>query len=167
MTIRKLIVDDVGSGTSDFKYVKGGLVVHGHNDEPENIKMDSVFIKSSDRHGVYLSGDQIHIDYLSIDKFGIGSGEHMAKMEGGIEGEQLDFAGLWIKNCFDSSIKRTEINLTQSKGVYSLNMDYGESFRPVILDTVLLIGKGKENPLIEKYSPRTGVKINLLKHLNE
>ncbi|GMN07852.1 hypothetical protein MTsPCn5_32410 [Croceitalea sp. MTPC5] len=167
LTIKKLVVEDVGSGTFDYKFVKGGLIIHGHNNEPEEINIDSVIIKSSDRHGAYISGENIEIDFLSIEKFGVGSGLEMAPMEGGILGDQLAFSGLWIKNCFNSSIKRTEIKLMESGGVHSLNMDYGETFRPVVLDTVLLIGKGKGSPLNEKYSPRTGVKINFLKHLNE
>ncbi len=161
MTIGKLIVEDVGSGTPEFKYVKGGLVIHGHNNEPEEIKIDSAIIKNSDRHGAYITGDEISISYLLIEKFGVGSSQGMAKMEGGIEGEQLEFAGLWIKNCFDSSIKRTDIKLDNSKGTYSLNMDYGELFRPVVIDSVLLIGN--RDSLKEKFSPRTGVKIKFLK----
>ena len=161
--IKKIIVSDLGSGI-DYKYVKAGLTIHGHNNEPEDIVIDSVIIESSDRHGVYLTGEDIIIKFLNIRKFGVGSYEGMSPMEGGIEGEQYKFAGLWIKNCHDSFIDKVVINTENSKGEYIYNFDIGESFRPFDIDSLII--KGKSRGLIKRQLSRTGVKVGkILKQL--
>lgn len=150
----KIVIEDLTSNPK-FKYVKAAFIVHGHNNEPENIKIDSVIVNSSDRHGVYLTGDKIDLGYVSIRKFGIGTSEGMFPMEGGIEGEQYDFSGLWIKNAFDSKIGKVVIDVSDSKGKYSVNFDVGEYFRPCVIDTLII--KGDNPKLYKRRLQRTGV----------
>ena len=159
LKIKKLVVEDVGSGSEEYKFVKGGLVVHGHNNEPQKISIDSVLIQSSDRHGAYLTGSEINIKYLRVNKFGLGSSDQMAPMEGGINGEQRNFAGLWIKNCFNSKIEKAIIDLNGSNGKFSYNFDIGESFRPFTIGELIIKGAAN-NPTIQNRSlSRTGVVI--------
>jgi len=159
LKINKLVVEDVGSGFKEYKHVKGGLIVHGHNNEPHNISIDSVSILSSDRHGAYLTGSEINIKYLHVNRFGLGTGEQMVPMEGGIDGEQVEFAGLWIKNCFNSKIEKAIIDLNHSKGKFSFNFDIGESFRPFNIEQLVIRGT-EDNKSIQKRSlSRTGVVI--------
>lgn len=159
ITINKVIVEDLGSGSEQYKYIKAGFIIHGHNNEPSRIKVDTVIVKSSDRHGVYLSGDEVDIKFLHIQKFGVGSSENMAKMEGGIEGEQLDFSGLWIKNCYNSFINEVVIDIENSKGKYIFNFDIGEEFRPTIIDKLTINGLKTNNQLEKRVFSRTGVKL--------
>jgi len=157
--INKLVVEDLISGSNE-KYVKAGLAIHGHNNEPSNVSIDSVIILSSDRHGVYLTGDNILINYLDINTFGIGSAIGMEPMEGGVQGEQGKFAGLWVKNAHNSGIKKAIINIENSKGAYSVNFDIGESFRPFKIDTLLI--EGNNLSLKKRILKRTGVNVRTL-----
>lgn len=158
VTIKKILIKDSGSGSDAYKYIKGGLVIHGHNNEPRDIKIDSAIVESSDRHGAYLSGEDIEIKYLHIKKFGIGSADNMAPMEGGIDGEQKDFAGLWIKNCHDSFIDKAIINAEYSKGKYTINFDIGEEFRPTTIEKLIIKNESSNNELDKRIFSRTGVK---------
>lgn len=159
ITIKKVLIKDSGSGPQQYKYIKAGFIVHGHNNEPREIKIDTVIVESSDRHGVYLTGEEIDIKYLNVKKFGVGSGENMAKMEGGIEGEQLKFSGLWIKNCHNSFIDKAIIDLSDSKGTYSVNFDIGEEFRPTVIETLILKGTNINTTLKQRTFSRTGVRV--------
>ncbi len=161
MKVESLEVWDVGSGSKYYSYVKAGLTIHGHNDEPSNISLGKVLIKSSDRHGVYLTGEEISIEKLIVEKFGIGSKKEMKPMEGGIEGEQYSFAGLWIKNCFNSYIREVVINSGNSNGVYSVNFDIGESFRPFDIGKLTLINQPNSS-ITKKIIGRTGVVVENL-----
>lgn len=158
VNVKKMIIHDSGSGPDNYKYIKAGLIVHGHNDEPSEIKLDSVIIESSDRHGVYLTGEEVDIKYLHIKRFGIGSGENMSKMEGGIEGEQTNFAGLWIKNCHNSFLDEVVLDINNSKGKYIYNFDIGEDFQPTVIESIIINGDKSNSNLITREFSRTGVK---------
>ncbi|WP_299095728.1 hypothetical protein [Winogradskyella sp.] len=158
VNIKKMVIKDLGSGPDNYKYIKAGLIVHGHNNEPTEIKLDSVVIESSDRHGAYLTGEDVDIKYLNIKNFGIGDGENMAKMEGGIEGEQTDFAGLWIKNCHNSFIDEVIIDINNSKGKYIFNFDIGEEFKPTVIESITITGDKPKATLEKRIFSRTGVK---------
>lgn len=151
ISFKKLIVDDLVSG-KEFKYVKAAVAVHGHNNEPKDVFIDSLIINSSDRHGVYLTGDNINIKYLEVNKFGIGSSDNMAPMEGGIAGEQKEFSGLWIKNAHESNIQKAVINIQNSKGKYSTNFDIGDTYLPFKIDTLIIRGKGESSEKSMKYT---------------
>lgn len=155
--IGNILIKDSGSGSTLYKHIKGGLIVHGHNNEPSDIKIDSVTIESSDRHGIYLTGEDIDIKYLNIKKFGIGSSKHMVPMEGGIDGEQIDFAGLWIKNCHNSFIDLAIIDTKASQGKYSINFDIGEEFRPTKIKKLVIYERDLEEPIERRIFSRTGV----------
>ncbi len=155
--INKVIINDSGSGSELYKYVKGALIVHGHNNEPSNIKIDSVIVQSSDRHGAYLTGTGVEIKYLEVKDFGIGSSSNMAPMEGGIEGEQKNFAGLWVKNCHDCFIDEAVIDIKNSKGKYSVNFDIGEDFRPTSIGQLTIKNSSSNKNITKRIFSRTGV----------
>lgn len=158
--VGKLRINDLASG-KELKYIKAALAIHGHNNEPSNITIDSVIIDSSDRHGAYITGQKIDIKYMYVSNFGIGSAEGMEPMEGGIDGEQKEFSGLWIKNAHNSRIGKIIIDIKDSKARYIHNFDIGESFRPFNIDTLII--RGANTNLVKKFKERTGVnvKVNL------
>ncbi|NNE32372.1 MAG: hypothetical protein HKN40_08390 [Winogradskyella sp.] len=158
VSIKKAHIFDSGSGSELYKYIKGGFLIHGHNNEPTNIKVDTVIVESSDRHGAYLSGEDIDIKFLHIKQFGIGTADNMAPMEGGIEGEQKNFAGIWIKNCHNSFIDYARVDLKNSGGTYSVNFDIGEDFRPTVIEDLLISGVELKPDLDKRIFSRTGVK---------
>ncbi|MFV9549509.1 hypothetical protein [Algibacter sp. PT7-4] len=155
--INKVLIKDSGSGSRHYKYIKGGLIVHGHNNEPREIKIDSAIVESSDRHGVYLTGVDIDIKYLHVKKFGVGTADDMAPMEGGIDGEQVNFSGLWIKNCHDSFIDEAIIDTNKSKGKFSVNFDIGQEFRPTTIEKLVINHQGSKNNIEKRIFSRTGV----------
>jgi len=157
LTIKKIVVEDVTSDQK-FKYVKGAFVVHGHNNEPIGINVDSLFIKSSDRHGVYLTGENIYIKFIKIDKFGLGSWIEMVPMEGGVDGEQKLFSGIWIKNAHNSHIQKAIIKTQNSKGSFITNFDIGDSYLPFTIDSLLILGRNPK--LTRKLSAYSAVEVN-------
>lgn len=160
--INKIIIEDSGSGSELYKFIKGAFIIHGHNNEPSNIKIDSVIVKSSDRHGAYLTGTDVEIKYLEVNEFGIGDSKNMAPMEGGIEGEQNKFAGLWVKNCHDCFIDEAVINVKNSKGKYSVNFDIGEDFRPTSINQLTIKNSSTNEDISKRIFSRTGVSYNKL-----
>jgi hypothetical protein len=157
LNIKKITVKSVSSHKK-FKNIKGAFIVHGHNNEPTDITVDSLIINASDRHGIYLTGEEIKINFVKIDSFGTGLSTGMTPMEGGIDGEQSLFSGLWIKNAHNSYIKKAIINIQKSKGTYITNFDIGDSYWPFTIDTLIIIGK---NPKLKRRKIEyTGVKVN-------
>lgn len=157
LTVKKMTIMSVASGKK-FKYLKGAFIVHGHNNEPEDISVDSLLIYSSDRHGVYLTGENININFLEIKNFGVGSSVNMSPMEGGLDGEQGLFAGLWIKNAHNSKIHKVIIDINDSNGTYITNFDIGDSYFPFTIDS--LIVKGNNTKLKRKVIEYSAVKVN-------
>ena len=157
LTIKKIIIESVASGKK-FKYLKGAFIVHGHNNEPIGINVDSLFVNSSDRHGVYLTGENININFLKISRFGLGSSLEMAPMEGGIDGEQKLFAGLWIKNAHNSHIQKAILDVQNSKGSYITNFDIGDSYLPFTIDSLII--RGKNPKLTRKKIEYSAVELN-------
>ncbi len=164
VNIKKIVIEELASG-KELGNVKAAFICHGHNNEPQNINVDTLIVKSSDRHGVYLTGSKLSFNYISIDKFGLGERKDTNPMEGGIQGEQFLFSGLWIKNSFDSSIGKVVINNKNSEGVYSINFDVGEFFRPTKIDSIFLIDN--DTDIKERILKRSGVKYKSLIRQND
>lgn len=157
LTIKKMTVKSTVSDKK-FQYSKGAFIVHGHNNEPVDVNVDSLIVNSSDRHGVYLTGENININFLKIDSFGVGSSLNMKPMEGAIEGEQGLFAGLWIKNAHNSKINKVIIDINDSKGTYITNFDIGDSYLPFTIDSLIITGKSPK--LKRKKNVYSAVEVN-------
>lgn len=139
LNIKDLTIDDLGSG-NDVVYQK----VHAAFlavESPKDIFIDKLHIKSSDRHGVYLTGSDHIIENIIIDKFGVGNIENMSNMPDLVDRNNTKkISGVWLSRCNNSTIGRITINTNDSNGVYALRLDNGDIKMPSIIEGVKLIG---------------------------
>lgn len=131
--INYLEVDDFGSGDKRYQYNHAALSIDGWNNNPENVQIKKIHIKSTDRHGIYMTGKDHLIGDVIIDKFGVGNALDMAPMQDAKKGEEADFKALWLNKCYDSFIENITINEKASKGKYTAHFDEGDKNRPVTI----------------------------------
>ncbi|MBQ4801410.1 hypothetical protein J8L88_01005 [Aquimarina sp. MMG015] len=147
LRMNNLVVGDLGSGSEKYKFSRAALQIHGWGNNPEGIIIKKVLIKSSDRHGVYLTGDRHKIDELIVDNFGVGSVINMESLEDAQKEESKMISGVWFNKCNNSEIGSIEINKTNSKGRYSIWFDEGKFEEPTIIEHLILIGKTEKLPI--------------------
>jgi len=157
VTINNIEVDDLGSGTEDYKYTHAAIAIDGWNDNPTNVTINKAYIKSTDRHGVYITGTDNYIKELTIDKFGMGTSTFMAGMgdADNVKGEHKEFAAVWVNKCYDCAIDKITINEKDSKGKYTAFFDAGDKTRPTLVGEMIILN---DTPSIDvKRDPNTAV----------
>lgn len=147
--IKFLEIDDFGSGDKKYQHNHAALSIDGWNNNPENVQIDEVHIKSTDRHGVYITGNNHLLGEVIIEKFGIGSSEHMSPMQDAVKGEEIEFKALWVNKCYDSSIERVVINEKDSKAKYTAHFDYGDKTRPFTIGVLDIINDNPNTNILE------------------
>lgn len=150
--INNLIVEDLGSGSDAYKYVNSALSIEGWNNNPKNVQIGKVHIKSTDRHGVYITGTDHLIGEVIIDKFGIGSAEGMSPMQDAVKGEEVEFKALWINKCYNSSIESVTINEKDSKAKYTAHFDSGDKTQPFIIGQLNILNDNPGISILEDES---------------
>ncbi|WP_417200973.1 hypothetical protein [Bizionia sp.] len=148
--INYLEVQDLGSGSDKYKYTHAALAIDGWNNNPVNVQIKKIHIKSSDRHGIYMTGRDHLIDEVIIDKFGVGSSEGMSGMQDAENGEEKDFKALWINKCYDSFIENITINELESKGKYTAHFDSGNKEKPVTIGKFKVINNNPDITILEE-----------------
>ncbi len=146
--INYLEVQDLGSGSEKYKYTHAALAIDGWNNNPQNVTINKLYIKSTDRHGIYLTGSDHIIKEVVIDKFGVGSAKEMDGMQDADnkKGEHKEFTALWLNKCYDCYIEKITINEKDSKGKYTAFFDYGDESRPSEIDQMIILN---DNPSIK------------------
>jgi len=155
VTINNLVIDDLGSGSEAFVYTHAAIAIDGWNNNPTDITIKKAHIKSTDRHGVYLTGTDNYIEELIIDKFGIGTSKFMVGMEDAAKGEEKEFAAVWINKCYDCAFDKITINEKESKGKYAAFFDVGDKTRPTLIDEMIILNDSKSIGI--KRDPNTAV----------
>lgn len=148
--INNLYIEDLGSDNMSFKYRNAALSIEGWNNNPENVQIKKIHIKSTDRHGIYITGSDHLIGDVIIDRFGMGSSIDMAPMQDAQAGEEKEFKALWINKCYDSFIENITINEQDSKGKYTAHFDYGDKLRPFTIGTFKVINDNPEINILEE-----------------
>ena len=122
-----LEIEGTGSDSDQFRYTPAALMVHGKSPEPIDILLKEVLIKSSDRHGAYLSGNTIDIEKLKIESYGQGKVVNMLPIAYTKRGDEKKITGLWLFDFNNSTINDLEINTQNSpKAVDALYLDNGD-----------------------------------------
>ncbi len=49
------------------------------------------------------------IGEVYIDKFGVGSSEHMSPMQDAVKGEEIEFKALWVNKCYKVILKKLSL----------------------------------------------------------
>lgn len=150
-------IEGIGSESDQFRYTPAALMVHGKSPEPYDIFLKEVVIRSSDRHGAYLSGSSIDIEKLKIMSYGKGKISNLLPIAYTELGDEKKVTGLWLNNFNGSNIDNLEINSENStQAVDAIYLDKGDAnFVSNIID-IKLFGNKKE---IRK-NPATNVRIS-------
>jgi len=161
ISINYLEVQDLGSGGEKYKHSHAALALDGHQNNPIGVKIKKVYIKSSDRHGLYMTGSEHEIGEIIIDKFGVGSSKNMCGMQDADNknGENKEFKALWINKCYDSFIEKVIINEKDSKGKYTAHFDYGDKTKPVTINSFKVLNDNPQIDILEE--SKTGVLVGL------
>lgn len=159
ITINNLIVEDLGSGSEKYVYSHAAIAIDGWNDNPTDVTINKAHIKSTDRHGVYMTGTDNYIKELIIDKFGIGTSEFMDGMQDAAKGEEKEFTALWINKCYDCAFDKVTINEKESKGKYTAFFDAGDKTRPTLIGEMIILNDNKAIDI--KRDPNTAVEATI------
>ena len=160
ISIDYLQVDDFGSGDKRYNNNHAALAIDGWGNQPKNVYIGKVYIKSSDRHGVYLTGENHFIGDIIIDKFGVGDDIDMLPMQDASEKEEKLFSGIWVNRCYNSTINNISINNKDSKGYFTTNFDEGNLEKPVTIQYLEVKNFRRTLPI--RFAKNTGTKVDLI-----
>jgi len=154
--IKYLEIDDFGSGDKSYQHNHAAIAIDGYGNNPINVQINKAIIKSTDRHGLYITGKDHLIGEIIIQKYGIGSSKEMSGMQDADKGEEKEFKALWINKCYNSFIENIVINEKDSKGKYTAHFDSGNNTRPVTIGYLEVVNdnpkigilKGKDNAVV-------------------
>lgn len=144
--INYLAVDDFGSGGEEYANNHPALAIDGWGNNPVAVQIEKVYIKSSDRHGIYITGRDHVINEVIIDRFGAGSWQDMSPMQDAESGEEKDFKDIWINRCYNSKINHILINEEGSSGKFTAHFDEGDPSKPCTIKRLKVLN---DNPHIE------------------
>ena len=150
ISIKYLEIDDFGSGDVNYQHNHAALAIDGWNNNPENVQIQKVHIKSTDRHGIYITGTDHLIGEVIIDRFGVGSSKDMSPMQDAVKGEEKEFKALWINKSYNSFIENITINEKDSKGKYTAHFDAGDKTRPFTIGTFKVINDNPKINILEE-----------------
>lgn len=148
--INYIEIEDTGSGDEFYKNAHAALVIDGATNQPENVQIKKVHIKSTDRHGIYITGKDHLIGDVIIEKFGVGSADGMSPMQDAQPGEEKEFKALWINKCYVSFIENIEINEKDSKAKYTAHFDAGDKTRPFTIGNFKVINDNPKINILEE-----------------
>ncbi len=134
MHIKKLVVEDLGSGDDYYRFSLAAIQLHGWNNNPQNITIDEAIVEKSDRHGVYITGKNHQINNLAIKQVGLGSITNHNGLEDADAHEIALVSSLWINKCHDSRFTNVIIDCAGSKPQFTVNFDEGIASEPTIID---------------------------------
>lgn len=138
ITFKKLAIFDTGATPSNFfKYTAAALQVHGWNNNPENITIQTLTIKNAGRTAAYITGTNHKIKNTEISNYGKGNSKNMFGLEDAKEHQEKIFTGLWINKCNNCTFNKVKISTKNSKE-YALKLGLGLSNSPTIIDTLSL-----------------------------
>lgn len=135
LKIKYLEIQDMGSGGEQYMNNHAALALDGLWNNPENITIDEVLIKSSDRHGAYVTGNNNKIHKITIEKYAQGTTDFMTGMQDSQKGEERILSGLWINRCNDCVFDEVYV---KGDKPYLLKLDEGKADRPTFINELIL-----------------------------
>lgn len=157
ITINYLEIDDLGSGSINHKYTHAAIAMDGWNNNPTDVTINKAVINSTDRHGVYMTGQDNIIKDLTIKRFGIGSVEGMDGMQDAAKGEEKELTAVWLNKCDYCYIDKVTIDEKDSKATNTFFLDSGNPNKPSEIGNVVILN---DNPKIDiKKEGNTNVQV--------
>ncbi len=147
VSINYLEIDDLGSGNEQYKHTHAALAIDGTHNNPKQININEIYIRSSDRHGIYLTGSDHTIGTITISQFGVGSAEGMSNMQESMPGQEKEFTGVWLNKCTNTTIDQIIIDCEKSNGKFALKFERGSIFKPTIINQLIVKNYKKDLPL--------------------
>lgn len=97
------------------------ISIDGYSGNPSNINIDTIVVKDSEVHGVYLTGTGHNIGNIIVENFGKGEFKGTVGMEdsGGLQQSQ-ELKGVWLNRCWNTNIG----NITVSCSGANANAKY-------------------------------------------
>jgi hypothetical protein len=138
LSIKKLVVKDLGSGDDYYKFSIAALQIHGWNNNPENIKIKEVIIKKSDRHGIYITGSNHIFNKIEVGKVGLGDFKFIHGLEDADEKEIDQATAVWFNKCKNSRFNKVVVDCFKTKAKFTINFDEGFSGEPTIIDSLII-----------------------------
>lgn len=132
-----LEVQGLASGNEYYKNNHAALSLDGLGAEPENVTINKAVIKSSDRHGVFINGENNIIKSLEVYAYGLGEIEKMSGMQGVQTGEELVLSGVWINRCNNCFFDNIKVVTKSNKGI-PVKLDEGKIGMPTIISELIL-----------------------------
>ena len=139
--INYLEIEGTGSDGDQYRYTPAALMIHGKSPAPNDILIKQAVIKSSDRHGAYLSGKLVEIEKLDIKSFAQGKIENMIPIAYTISGDEKKITGVWLNDFEDSRIEDLQIDTSNSpRATDVIYLDSGDGTFPSIISKLELKG---------------------------
>ena len=146
ISIKYLFVEGFGSGDKKYQYNHAALALDGWNNNPKNVHIEEVVIKSTERHGIYLTGTGHYIGKATIKNFGTGDSKDMAPMQDAQKGEEKEFKAIWINKCGNTVIDSLIIDEKLCLGSWTAHFDFGRKTDSVVIRNFKIYN---DNPKIE------------------
>lgn len=147
--IKYLRVEDLASGDIKYKNNHAALAIDGLRENPTNIIIDEVHIKSSDRHGAYITGSNNIFKKILIEKYAQGSTHFMTGMQDSRAGEEKVLSGLWINRCNNCVFEDVQILTKKSKNGFPLKLGEGNIGMPTIIENLAFDVAYKDSLVID------------------
>jgi hypothetical protein len=139
--INYLRIEGTGSDGDQYNYTPAALMIHGKSPAPNDILIKQAIIKSSDRHGAYLSGKIIEIEKITIESYAQGKIENMIQIAHTINGDEKKITGIWLNDFENSIIEDLTIDTSNSpKATDAIYLDSGDSAFPSEISKVEIKG---------------------------
>ncbi|SDS43458.1 hypothetical protein [Winogradskyella sediminis] len=149
LKIEYLEVNDLGSGSKDYRTNHAALAIDGQGDNPVGINIKDVLIRSSDRHGVYITGSDHVIDNIVVEKYAQGDTEDMVGMQDATMDDALVLSGLWVNRCNNCNFKNVKISTKYSENGFPLKLDEGKVGMPTIIENLELDIKYQDSLIVD------------------
>ena len=138
LEIEYLEIDDLGSGGEKYKTNHAALAIYGQKNNPQNVSIQKTLIKSSDRHGAYITGNNHYFGEIIIEKYGLGNTNDMVGMQDAKIKDAHVLSGLWINRCNDCVFNNVTIITKNSPKGFPIKLDEGKLSKPTFIKTLKL-----------------------------
>lgn len=140
LSIKYLEIQDLASEGEIYKNNHAALAIDGLRENPTHISINEVVIKSSDRHGAYITGSNNRFNSIIINKYAQGTSKGMSGMQDSDKGEEVKFTGLWINRCHDCQFDYVKIisKYSDIRKYSPLKLDEGNIAKPTFINNLVL-----------------------------
>jgi len=162
LSIKKLLIEDLGSGSNHFDFSLAALQIHGWQNNPKGVHIEEAVIEASDRHGAYISGNDHLINNLIVKKVGQGTILNNKGLEDADIEEIYSIKAVWLNKCKNSKFNKILIDCLNTEADYTICFDEGYFNEPTIVDSLNIINNRNSLQML----PNDNTNI-IVRHINQ